>query len=207
MYYVTINALRIILVRTLRRDIAQYNKEDEEIDETLEETGWKLVHGDIFRPPTKSTILCALVGSGIQIGMMGLITIIVAMFGMLSPSARGSLITGESYFISHSVDNGFFSLVLFVYVYGNLFWLLWWSTLQDCPWSKLEERRLLDKFTLSGRCFWNMLLFEFLHLGSKVIWCSTFYDYDCHSMHVDGRQSPACLHRILFRIQETVEFS
>ena len=88
--------LRIILVRTLRRDIAQYNKEDEEIDETLEETGWKLVHGDIFRPPTKSTILCALVGSGIQIGMMGLITIIVAMFGMLSPSARGSLITGNT---------------------------------------------------------------------------------------------------------------
>ena len=85
----------LALVRTLRRDIAQYNKEDEEIDETLEETGWKLVHGDIFRPPTKSTILCALVGSGIQIGMMGLITIIVAMFGMLSPSARGSLITGN----------------------------------------------------------------------------------------------------------------
>ena len=95
-------------MRTLRRDIAQYNKEDEEIDETLEETGWKLVHGDIFRPPTKSTILCALVGSGIQIGMMGLITIIVAMFGMLSPSARGSLITGELYFMSHSVDNEFF---------------------------------------------------------------------------------------------------
>ena len=37
-YYVTVAlrnnyVLRIILVRTLRRDIAQYNKEDEEIDE------------------------------------------------------------------------------------------------------------------------------------------------------------------------------
>ena len=84
----------IKLVRTLRRDIAQYNKEDEELDETLEETGWKLVHGDIFRPPAQSTILCALIGSGIQIGLMGMITIVVAMFGMLSPSARGSLITG-----------------------------------------------------------------------------------------------------------------
>ena len=112
-------------MRTLRRDIAQYNKEDEEIDETLEETGWKLVHGDIFRPPTKSTILCALVGSGIQIGMMGLITIIVAMFGMLSPSARGSLITGN---FSHSFENAqrFSSLMLFIHVYGNIFWLLWW---------------------------------------------------------------------------------
>ena len=87
----------MIIVRTLRRDIAQYNKEDEELDETLEETGWKLVHGDIFRPPAQSTILCALIGSGIQIGLMGMITIVVAMFGMLSPSARGSLITGTQF--------------------------------------------------------------------------------------------------------------
>ena len=94
--------LAMIIVRTLRRDIAQYNKEDEELDEAMEETGWKLVHGDVFRPPQKSTLLCALIGSGVQIGLMGLITIVVAMFGMLSPSARGSLITGIENFKSHA---------------------------------------------------------------------------------------------------------
>ena len=97
--------------------------------------------------------------------------------------------------------------MLFVHVYGNILGVLWWSSLQDRPWSKLEERRLLDKFTLSRCCFRNMFLLEFLHLGSKVIWCSTFYNNDCHPMHVDGCQSPACLYWILFRIQETVEFS
>jgi len=112
--------LAMIIVRTLRRDIAQYNKEDEEIDETLEETGWKLVHGDIFRPPTKSTILCALVGSGIQIGMMGLITIIVAMFGMLSPSARGSLITASCFlFMFMGIFSGFFGGRLYKTVRGQ----------------------------------------------------------------------------------------
>ena len=85
----------MIIVRTLRRDIAQYNKEEDELDEAMEETGWKLVHGDVFRPPHRITLLCALIGSGVQIGLMFFITILVAMFGMLSPSARGSLITGE----------------------------------------------------------------------------------------------------------------
>ena len=36
-------------------------------DETLEETGWKLVHGDVFRPPQRPKLLAAFVGSGIQL--------------------------------------------------------------------------------------------------------------------------------------------
>lgn len=36
-------------------------------DETLEETGWKLVHGDVFRPPQRPKLLVALIGSGIQL--------------------------------------------------------------------------------------------------------------------------------------------
>ncbi len=32
------------------RDIAKYNT-DEDMEESIEETGWKLVHGDVFRPP------------------------------------------------------------------------------------------------------------------------------------------------------------
>jgi len=112
--------LAMIIVRTLRRDIAQYNKEDEELDETLEETGWKLVHGDIFRPPAQSTILCALIGSGIQIGLMGMITIVVAMFGMLSPSARGSLITASFFlFMFMGIFSGYFGGRLYKTVRGQ----------------------------------------------------------------------------------------
>lgn len=36
-------------------------------DETLEETGWKLVHGDVFRPPRFPMLLVSCVGSGIQL--------------------------------------------------------------------------------------------------------------------------------------------
>lgn len=44
-------------------------------DEALEETGWKLIHGDVFRPPLYPSILVACLGSGIQIFCMVLIII------------------------------------------------------------------------------------------------------------------------------------
>uniref|UniRef100_A0AC34G5R1 Transmembrane 9 superfamily member n=1 Tax=Panagrolaimus sp. ES5 TaxID=591445 RepID=A0AC34G5R1_9BILA len=84
--------LSVIMVRTIRRDIAKYNH-DEEMDDTLEETGWKLVHGDVFRPPRYTTVLVCLVGSGLQIIGMVAVTVTLAMIGMLSPSNRGSLTT------------------------------------------------------------------------------------------------------------------
>lgn len=66
--------LTMIMVRTLRRDIARYNS-DESIDEMMEETGWKLVHGDVFRPPPRRMLFAAVIGSGIQVFLMALITI------------------------------------------------------------------------------------------------------------------------------------
>lgn len=44
-------------------------------EDTMEETGWKLVHGDVFRPPKRAWLLTAFVGSGVQIFFMVLITL------------------------------------------------------------------------------------------------------------------------------------
>ena len=44
-------------------------------DDPLEETGWKLVHGDVFRPPRYPTMLVVCLGSGIQILSMVMIII------------------------------------------------------------------------------------------------------------------------------------
>ncbi|GAB4836801.1 Transmembrane 9 super member 8 [Ancistrocladus abbreviatus] len=82
----------MIMLRTLYRDISRYN-ELETQEEAQEETGWKLVHGDVFRPPTNSDLLCVYAGSGIQcLGMM-LVTMMFAVLGFLSPSNRGGLMT------------------------------------------------------------------------------------------------------------------
>lgn len=66
--------LSMILLRSLRRDIAKYNREDEP-EEAIEESGWKLVHGDVFRPPKNTELFVVLIGSGIQLFSMSFIII------------------------------------------------------------------------------------------------------------------------------------
>ncbi|VFQ61305.1 unnamed protein product [Cuscuta campestris] len=82
----------MIMLRTLYRDISKYNQLETQ-EEAQEETGWKLVHGDVFRPPTNSDLLCVCVGTGVQFLGMTLVTMIFAVLGFLSPSNRGGLMT------------------------------------------------------------------------------------------------------------------
>jgi transmembrane 9 superfamily protein 2/4 len=81
----------MILLRTLHRDIAKYN-ELATAEEQAEETGWKLVHGDVFRKPAHSLLLAVSVGNGMQILGMAVVTLIFALLGFLSPAHRGGLL-------------------------------------------------------------------------------------------------------------------
>ncbi|KAI5673116.1 hypothetical protein M9H77_13480 [Catharanthus roseus] len=82
----------MIMLRTLYRDISKYN-ELETQEEAQEETGWKLVHADVFRPPYNSDLLCVYAGTGVQFFGMILVTMIFAVLGFLSPSNRGGLMS------------------------------------------------------------------------------------------------------------------
>lgn len=82
----------MIMLRTLHRDIARYNQLDN-AEDAQEEFGWKLVHGDVFRPPRKGMILSVFLGSGTQIFCMALVTLVFACLGFLSPANRGALMT------------------------------------------------------------------------------------------------------------------
>ncbi|ODV59981.1 transmembrane 9 family protein ASCRUDRAFT_108999 [Ascoidea rubescens DSM 1968] len=81
-----------ILLKTLKNDISKYNSIDLSED-IQEESGWKLVHGDVFRPPINRMLLSVMVGSGFQLFLMAFVTILFALFGLLSPANRGSLAT------------------------------------------------------------------------------------------------------------------
>ncbi|XP_075211527.1 transmembrane 9 superfamily protein member 2 [Lycorma delicatula] len=82
----------MIILRTLHKDIARYNQIDSGED-VQEEFGWKLVHGDVFRPPRKGMLLSVLLGSGVQIFCMTLFTLAFACLGFLSPANRGAFMT------------------------------------------------------------------------------------------------------------------
>jgi len=84
----------MILLKNLKNDIYQYNRvlTDEEKAEEREESGWKLLHADVFRPPVQFPMLyCVLVGTGMQLIVMSGITIVFACLGFLSPARRGSM--------------------------------------------------------------------------------------------------------------------
>lgn len=96
-----IGMVSTVLNRTLRKDIQRYNRLDQyNLDDlsgdsvedgVQEDSGWKLVHGDVFRPPKHSLLLAVFVGNGAQLFSMVGSTIAIAAVGFLSPSNRGAL--------------------------------------------------------------------------------------------------------------------
>ena len=94
-----------ILMRALKKDFARYQRlESYSLDDlsradgnaedgVQEDSGWKLVHGDVFRTPRNSLMLSVLLGNGSQLFVITGTTIVFALLGFLSPSNRGSLST------------------------------------------------------------------------------------------------------------------
>lgn len=78
----------LILLRTLRNDFARYAKEsDIDLETSMgmnqmgEDSGWKQVHGDVFRPPEGLVFFSACIGTGWQLLFMVLGVILYAMAG------------------------------------------------------------------------------------------------------------------------------
>lgn len=108
----------MILMRTLRNDYAKYAREDDDLEtlerDVSEESGWKLVHGDVFRPPRNLALLSAVVGIGAQLATLIFLVIILAIVGMLY-IGRGAIVTtfivcyALTSFISGYVSGGMYS--------------------------------------------------------------------------------------------------
>jgi transmembrane 9 superfamily protein 3 len=82
----------LILMRTLKADYARYMREelleDGEAGGVLDkgmgdESGWKQVHGDVFRRPPRLELLSALTGAGTQLLLLAALVIAAALAGSL----------------------------------------------------------------------------------------------------------------------------
>lgn len=106
-----------ILLRNLRQDLARYNRlaTDEEKADDLEEKGWKLVHADVFRPPSFSPLfLSVCCGTGAQLLCMTFWTIIFSALGFLNPAKRGFLVMAELlFFVLMGVVSGYVTARLY----------------------------------------------------------------------------------------------
>eukprot|EP00798_Chlamydomonas_sp_ICE-L_P018862 gene18862-25415_t len=108
----------IILMRTLRKDYARYAKTEDDLEslerDLSEESGWKLVYGDVFRPPQQLTLLAACVGTGIQLALLCLFVIFFTIAGSFFEE-RGTILTAFivcyalTSFVGGYVSGGFYA--------------------------------------------------------------------------------------------------
>lgn len=150
------------------------NSSDDEFVEDI--TGWKLLHGDVFRPPGHAGFLAPLIGSGTQLVFMTTGLLVLGSLGILNPSFRGGFISvGMGLFVFAGVFSGYFSTRVY-------------KTLGESDWkmnamivSFLLSRR--GSFSSSCRQRCSSLAFFSLQFSSSTFLC--------------GRRHPALLFRLV----------
>ncbi|GMI85518.1 hypothetical protein like AT5G37310 [Hibiscus trionum] len=84
--------LATILMRVLKNDFIKYAHDDESADDQ-EESGWKYIHGDVFRYPKHKSLFAAALGCGTQLFTLTIFIFILALVGVFYPYNRGALFT------------------------------------------------------------------------------------------------------------------
>ncbi|KAJ7542477.1 hypothetical protein O6H91_10G108300 [Diphasiastrum complanatum] len=84
--------LATILLRVLKNDFVKYSRDDETPEEQ-EETGWKYIHGDVFRYPPHKSLFSAVLGCGTQLLALAVFIFMLALVGVFYPYNRGALYT------------------------------------------------------------------------------------------------------------------
>ncbi|KRZ10127.1 Transmembrane 9 superfamily member 3, partial [Trichinella zimbabwensis] len=90
-----VTVVAFILMRTLRKDYARYEKDlkmDDFDRDFGDEYGWKQIHGDVFRSPSFPMLFSCLIGSGIHVFVLVIVVILITFWGELYLE-RGSILT------------------------------------------------------------------------------------------------------------------
>ena len=97
---------------------------DLEFDDTsnLDEIGWRLLHGDVFRSPQHNILFSSLVGVGIEFALTLLIVFVLAFFGVFDIVSFPTFVEPFVliYFFTAPL-NGFFATKIFKTI-GRQFW-------------------------------------------------------------------------------------
>ena len=83
--------LAIILMRVLKNDLTRYMEDDQDLGMVEDETGWKLLHGDVFRFPNHVSLFTAMLGAGTQLFSMVCLLLVLALLSVYSPTAKGAI--------------------------------------------------------------------------------------------------------------------
>jgi len=111
--------LVIIMLRVLKNDFSRYMEiDDSGIEE--EESGWKLIHGDVFRFPQNCDFFCAAIGTGFQLIFTSVSLFVLALTGIVSTTRRGSILSAIIILYSlSSIIGGYISSRLYRQMNGT----------------------------------------------------------------------------------------
>ena len=115
--------LATILMRILKSDFAKYSKDvDDELGaaDAVEDSGWKFVHGDVFRFPAHKFLLCAIVGTGTQLLCLVCAIGTLALMGFYYPYNRGAMLaTGVVLYGLSTFISGYYAVKLYTQLKGE----------------------------------------------------------------------------------------
>lgn len=142
----------MILMRTLRKDYQRYSKDDDDLEndsDVGDESGWKQIHGDVFRAPSHLILFSALVGTGHQL--------VVLVFSVIL----------FSYLFTFYLDRGT-TVTVFIVCYAFTSFIAgyggggYYSRNDGKQWIKCM---ILTAMLFPGSCFLIAFLLNFLAIG------------------------------------------
>ena len=101
--------LAVVIMRAVKNDFLKYMELDSRgggggeqggesggagADDKDEESGWKLLHGDVFRPPDQLLLFAAALGAGAHLLASTFMLLTLAVVGVVSTVRRGGVLTG-----------------------------------------------------------------------------------------------------------------
>ncbi|CAK8986621.1 Transmembrane 9 superfamily member 3 (Endomembrane protein 9) (Transmembrane nine protein 3) (AtTMN3) [Durusdinium trenchii] len=119
--------LAIILMRVLKNDFTRYMQADEEEELVEDESGWKQIHGDVFRFPENKNLFAAILGAGTHLLCTSLLVLVLALFSIFSPTKKGAISTvGFVLYALTSGTSGYVAVSMYMQM-GGTKWV--WNTI------------------------------------------------------------------------------
>lgn len=112
----------LILMKTLKNDYNRFiENEDDELDRVVDESGWKQIHGDVFRAPPYLILFSAFTGTGVQLFFMIIFVLVTSLFSSMYDVRGGFSQAVVILYCITSIFSGYYS-ARFYKIQGGLWW-------------------------------------------------------------------------------------
>eukprot|EP01025_Chloroclados_australasicus_P067971 TRINITY_DN9428_c0_g2_i6.p1 TRINITY_DN9428_c0_g2~~TRINITY_DN9428_c0_g2_i6.p1 ORF type:complete len:612 (-),score=31.13 TRINITY_DN9428_c0_g2_i6:482-2317(-) len=117
--------LATILMRILKKDIIRFLGDEEygASSEEEAETGWKYVHGDVFRFPNDIQLFSAFMGTGVQLMVIAFSVFLFAFVGMYYPYNRGEVLASTIVLYAFTAGVAGYVSGAYYKMMGGVYWV------------------------------------------------------------------------------------